>query len=1010
MSSVESPLPSVVRPFLLEAEDVWLVASGSVDVFAVRLDGGPPAGSAGLLDGRGAPSTGSTADERGGLINGPDVPSTGSAADGRSGLLDERRPVGPRMHLVRVIAGRALFGHTRTTGDHWGLLAVGTSGSEVVRTSRSALENGDPRNGAAAVRLAQWIDSLYAAMARDKLPALSIDLPLGGEREVGQGQSLRVREELAWVTHVEGYSRLMGSPGLELGSELLPVSRRVWFEAGAPSRLAVVDTPAIASVPELWRGLDRLHDLVRRFVELSTRDADAATRERMRRRGAFQQSLLRETCERLASTMDGDAPATPEPGRAITADALEDPLLASCRRVGRALGLAIKPDPRPQDAAPSRDPLAGILRASRVRSRRVALRGRWWTEDSGALLAFRAPDHQPVALLPDAASTYRLHDPSDRSTRRVDQSLADSLEPFAYSFYRPFPDAALRMRDLLRFALHGGRRDLVVIAAMIVCAALVGMVPAIATGVLFNTVIPGAQRSELLQMTVILLACAGVNALFTVAQSVALLRIETRASASLQAAVWDRLLRLPLPFFRAYTSGDLASRAMAVDTIRQAVSGSTVTALVGGVIAMGNFGLMFWYSATMARWATLILGVVLLLSLIGSWLQLRPQRAIVASQSKLLGLVLQLLSSISKLRVAAAEVPAFALWVRQFSVQRRLAYWARVVSSWMAAFYAAVPVLSSVVIFVVALPLVTETHELQTGDFMAFLAAFTACSGGILASTPALVSILNTLPLYEQATPILTTLPEVVAGKTEPGPLLGDIEIQHATFRYQADGPLILRDVSVRIPAGELVAFVGPSGSGKSTLLRLLLGFEALEGGAIFFDGQELGGLDVQAVRRQMGVVLQSGRLMSGDLYTNIVGASAASLEEAWTAARMAGLAEEIEAMPMGMHTVISDGGGTLSGGQRQRLLIARAIVARPRILLFDEATSALDNRTQAIVSASLERLQATRIVVAHRLSTIVNAHRIFVMERGQLVQTGTYAELMAQPGPFAELAKRQIA
>jgi ATP-binding cassette subfamily C protein len=640
----------------------------------------------------------------------------------------------------------------------------------------------------------------------------------------------------------------------------------------------------------------------------------------------------------------------------------------------------------------------------------VALRASWWTEDSGPLLAFRAPDHQPVALLPGGASTYRLHDPADRSATRVDQPVAESLEPFAYSFYRPFPDAALRLRDVLRFGLRDGRRDLLVIATMIVCAAVVGMVPAIATGVLFNTVIPGAQRSELLQMTIVLLACAGVNALFTVAQSVALLRIETRASAALQAAVWDRLLLLPLPFFRAYTSGDLASRAMAVDAIRQVASGSTVTALVGGVIAMGNFALMFWYSAAMARWATLILGVVLLVSLIGSWAQFRPQRAIAASQSKLLGLVLQLLTSISKLRVAAAEVPAFALWVRQFSVQRRLEYRARVVSGWLAAFHAAVPVLSSVVIFVLALPLVTETRELQTGDFMAFLAAFTACSGGILAATPALVSILNTLPLFEQATPILQTLPEVVAGKTDPGPLLGDIEIQHATFRYQEDGPLILRDVSVRIQAGEFVAFVGASGSGKSTLLRLLLGFEALEGGAIFYDGQELGGLDVQAVRRQMGVVLQSGRLMSGDIFTNIVGASPATLDEAWTAARMAGLAEEIEAMPMGMHTVISEGGGTLSGGQRQRLLIARAIVARPRILLFDEATSALDNRTQAIVSQSLESLQATRIVVAHRLSTIVNAHRIFVMDRGQLVQTGTFAELMAEKGPFAELAKRQIA
>jgi ATP-binding cassette subfamily C protein len=277
----------------------------------------------------------------------------------------------------------------------------------------------------------------------------------------------------------------------------------------------------------------------------------------------------------------------------------------------------------------------------------------------------------------------------------VDQTIAEGLEPFAYSFYRPFPDAALRMRDVLHFGLRGSRRDIFVVAATIVCAALVGMVPAIATGVLVNTVIPGAQRSELLQMTGILLACAGVYALFAVAQSIALLRIETRASAALQAAVWDRLLFLPLPFFRSYTSGDLASRAMAVDAIRQVASGSTVAVLVGGVIAMGNFALMFWYSAAMAWWATLILGVVLLVSLAGSWVQLRPQQAIATSQSKLLGLVLQLLTSISKLRVAAAEVPAFALWVRQFSVQRRLQYKARVVASWLATFHAAVPLLSS---------------------------------------------------------------------------------------------------------------------------------------------------------------------------------------------------------------------------------------------------------------------------------------------------------------------------
>jgi ABC-type bacteriocin/lantibiotic exporter with double-glycine peptidase domain len=308
----------------------------------------------------------------------------------------------------------------------------------------------------------------------------------------------------------------------------------------------------------------------------------------------------------------------------------------------------------------------------------------------------------------------------------------------------------------------------------------------------------------------------------------------------------------------------------------------------------------------------------------------------------------------------------------------------------------------------VALP-VANAGTVRTGDLRGFLAAFCTCVAALASSCMALVAVGSVAPFYDQMRPILEAEPEVATSRADPGLLTGDIEIQHAAFRYSADTPLVLRDLSLRIKPGEFVALVGPSGSGKSTLLRLLLGFEQLDSGAVYFDGQDLAGLDVNVVRRQIGVVLQNGRLMSGDIFTNIIGSSTATLAEAWEAARMAGFAEDIEGMPMGMHTVIADGGGTLSGGPRQRLLIARAIVHRPRIVLFDEATSALDNRTQAIVSASLERLQATRIVVAHRLSTVRNADRLYVLERGALVQSGTYDELMAREGPFAELARRQI-
>jgi ATP-binding cassette subfamily C protein len=313
-------------------------------------------------------------------------------------------------------------------------------------------------------------------------------------------------------------------------------------------------------------------------------------------------------------------------------------------------------------------------------------------------------------------------------------------------------------------------------------------------------------------------------------------------------------------------------------------------------------------------------------------------------------------------------------------------------------------------LFWTALPLVHGANpSIRTGDFLAFLAAYGACQGALLATCVALLNTLSVIPLYEQAKPILVTRPEVDVVKTDPGTLTGDIEVQGVTFRYSSDGPPVLRCLSLHVRPGEFVAFVGPSGSGKSTILRLLLGFESAESGAIYYDGQELAGLDVSAVRRQIGVVLQNGRLLSGDIFSNIVGSAPLALDDAWAAARMAGFADDIQAMPMGMHTVVSEGGGTLSGGQRQRLMIARALVHRPRLLFFDEATSALDNRTQGIVSASLEQLQATRIVVAHRLSTIVSADRICVVERGQIVQNGRYEELIDQPGLFATLARRQI-
>ncbi|HXI27492.1 MAG TPA: NHLP bacteriocin export ABC transporter permease/ATPase subunit, partial [Vicinamibacterales bacterium] len=709
-----------------------------------------------------------------------------------------------------------------------------------------------------------------------------------------------------------------------------------------------------------------------------------------------------------ASTMQRSRVSAEQVTRQMSADTADEALLAAARLVGDTMAVTVRAPAAHQGAASPRDPLAPILRASRLRARKVALRDEWWKQESGPLLASIAADKHHVALLP-SPDGYRIHDPMFGTVERVTAETAAKLAPFAHAFYRPFPDVAIGVRELLTFGVRGCSPDLTLLFLMGFGGALLAMVPSIATGMLFNSVIPGAQKSQLVQLTVVLIACALATSLCNLQRGIAFLRVQGKMGNQIQAAVWDRLLSVPLSFFRPYTAGNLAVRAAAIDGIRQVVSGATVNAIMSGIFSIGNFCLMFYYSSTMAWWATATIVVAVAVSGFGCYLQLGHQRDVIAQQGKTSGLVLQLLSSVGKLRVAGADVAAFALWGRGFGDQRALQFKARSIGNWLSAFNAAFPIIAYLFIFWAAQPAAGARATVATGDFLAFLSAYASCLGAVLSTSSAFIAALNAIPLYEQAAPILRTLPEVDGEKAEPGVLSGDIEVQHAVFRYRADGPLVLRDITLHIHPGEFVAFVGPSGSGKSTLLRLLLGFDRLESGSIYFDGQDLDGLDVQAVRRQIGVVLQSGRLMSGDILTNIVGSGAATIEEAWEAAKMAGLADDIKAMPMGMHTVISDGGGTLSGGQRQRLLIARAVVNRPRILLFDEATSALDNRTQAIVSASLERLQATRIVVAHRLSTIVNADRICVIERGRIVETGTHTELLARGGLYAELARRQM-
>lgn len=946
------------RPLLLgDPDGVWLVQAGVVEVFAVPLKDGEPAGA--------------------------------------------------RLHLFSARPGQALFGMSFTAPEgsrSHGLLAVGHPGTRLLQLRRARLQELGAEadcTPAVAALVEGWVDALSAALARRSLPPRPLVLEPGAAVRLEEGGPITPERGVVWVRHNEGSSDFLGRAEITVSGEgYFPVPARGWLDARPGSSVRSETTGPLLADGRAWQGLDRFHAACLACIGLNVLEVRATQEGRLLRKALLEEKLVAGTLQELAAvthtTAETDAPLATDP-----------PLLAACKVVGARLGLTVVAPRGASERRKFSDPVTAIARASRFRVRRVILSGRWWRQDNGPLLAFRGKEEHPVALLPTSPAGYEVVDPARKTRTPVTAEVAGGLSSHAHCFYRPFPQRPLSPLDLFRFVLGGSGRDWLRVLLLGLVGGVLGLLTPIAVGWVFERIIPEEAIGELVVLVLALGACALAGALFHLAQGLAILRIETRMESAVEAGLWDRLLNLPAPFFRQSTAGDLADRAGRIATIRQVLGEVALTTLLTMVFSLVSFVLLFWYQPLLALMAVGLFVLVVAVAAGAAVRQVRHERRDQEQRGRISGLVLQLITGIARLRVAAAEDRALAVWARAFSQQRRHAFRARSVANAVAAFNAAVPVFASLLLF--AIVGLGFRERLPLGVFLAFSAAFAQVLYAAVLFGSTVTSVLQVVPLYERARPILAALPEVDPNTVDPGDLAGDIEVSHVSFRYGPDGPLILDDVSVHIRCGEFVAFVGPSGAGKSTLFRLLLGFEKPHSGSVYYDGEDLAGLDQQAVRRQTGVVLQHGRLLPGDILTSIIGSSLLSLEDAWQAARQAGLEDDIKQMPMGMYTVVSEGESTLSGGQRQRLMIARAIASRPRILFFDEATSALDNASQAKVSKSLQGLKATRVVIAHRLSTVQHADRIHVLDRGKIVQSGSYEELMAREGLFADLARRQL-
>lgn len=656
----------------------------------------------------------------------------------------------------------------------------------------------------------------------------------------------------------------------------------------------------------------------------------------------------------------------------------------------------------------SHDPeeaLAQYCRPAGIQYRTVRLSGAWYRSAFGAMLG-QTKDGSIVALIPRLTGGYGFYDYTQNKEVHVNSRTAKLLEEDAVFFYKPLPARPIGLKDLLLYATESltPMDRLIPLALTLVITFLMSLTPVLHRFLLGEVIAEG--RPELLVSTLIFLASLTLTAaLIGSIRTVRATRVSTKITLQLEAATMMRLLSLPARFFRSWSAGELAQRAGYIaelcNNLFEGVFGGVFTT----ICSFAYLGSVSRFAPALLVPAVAVLAGSAAVSAFSAFLRMRTEKARMEAAGKENGMSYALINGIPKIRLAGAETRIMARWAGVYAKEAKLAYDPPLFLKLSGALGSSIVLAGNLAIWITALK-----TSVSPADFYAFNTAFGMISA-VFANVSGLAgSIAGLMPLYTLAKPILDAQPELHPDKQQVSELTGRIELSKVSFTYSEKMQDIIHNLSLTVEPGEFIAVVGKTGCGKSTLIRLLLGFETPKTGAVYYDGTDLVKLDLRSLRSKIGVVLQDGKLFSGDIFSNIaISAPRLTLDEAWEAAESAGIADDIRRMPMGMNTVLSDGGGGISGGQRQRLLIARAIASKPRVLILDEATSALDNVTQAKVSQALDALKCTRVVIAHRLSTIRHADRIVFLENGSVAESGTYEELMAiENGKFRELVARQ--
>ncbi|MBQ3355640.1 MAG: NHLP bacteriocin export ABC transporter permease/ATPase subunit [Oscillospiraceae bacterium] len=664
-----------------------------------------------------------------------------------------------------------------------------------------------------------------------------------------------------------------------------------------------------------------------------------------------------------------------------------------------------KPVEVPDELQSAEEQLDYCLRPYGIMRRSVELTDGWYKDAYGPILAFKKEDGLPVALLPGAIYGYVYTDPQTGERIRLCAKTAALFEREAVCFYRPLPQKKLGIPDLLLYMKRSvSFSDGVMILAATLALTLVGLLLPRIIRALTGPILASGQANALIGVAVCMICVLLSFQLISAAKSLVQSRLNTKTSLGVQASMMMRLISLPANFFRKYSPGELKSRAMSVNQLCSTLISMLMSTGLTSLISLLYIGQIFRFAPALVIPSLVIVAVTVGFSIISTLIQIRINRRQMECSAKEAGMSYSLITGVQKLKLSGSEKRAFAKWLSLYADGAELQYNPPMFLKLNGVIATAVSLLSNIVLYYLAVK-----AEIDQSNYFAFTAAYGMLMGAFMSVSSIALSVAQIQPILEMAEPFLQTEPETAERKEIVTHLNGGVELDHVSFRYDEASPYVLNDLSLKIRPGEYIAVVGRTGCGKSTLVRLLLGFEKPEKGAVYYDGRDIENLDLPSLRRKIGTVMQDSGLFQGDIYSNIViTAPELTVEAAWEAAEIAGIADDIRAMPMGMHTVVSDGQGGISGGQRQRLMIARAIAQKPKLLIFDEATSALDNKTQRRISEALDAMGCTRVVIAHRLSTILRCDRILVLDGGHIVEDGSYDELIAKNGVFADLVERQ--